>query len=237
LLFSPTKTGYDNLIDEGFMTDVKPPYSIDNPKVYHCGDIMYDNSLYFSKIAGQKSTIISDLGLKSGEFILSTIHRDNNTDIPERINEIFSGIDRVATGAGMPVIIPLHPRTKKILSTNLEAGLLDKLEHNDNIRIIDPVSFLDMIMLEKNTRLIMTDSGGVQKESYFFKKPCIILRPETEWTEIVEAGTAIIADARANSIVSAYNELIHKTDLSFPPLFGDGHAAKFICGEIVSSRQ
>ena len=128
----------------------------------------------------------------------------------------------------------LLPRTQKLMPEKLDAGLFAAVKANPLIRIIEPVSFLDMILLEKNAKIIITDSGGVQKESYFMEKPSIVLRPETEWVEIAANGAAIIADADKTRIINAFDYFIHKTDLSFPPVFGDGHAAEFICREIIA---
>jgi len=235
LLFSPTKTGVKNLLNEGFPANANPPYSIDNPKVYHCGDVMYDNALYFASIASKQSNILSILGIEHGNFILGTIHRDNNTDEAERLNAIFRGIDSIANKEKIPVILPLHPRTSKALNNNMDIDLRKEIEANPFIRIIDPVSFFDILMLEKQCRLIMTDSGGVQKEAYFNQKPCIILRSETEWIEIIEQGVGILADADETNIVNAYETLIKKTDLNYPPIFGDGKAARFICKELIEN--
>ena len=233
LLFSPTKTGCENLFKEGFGPNTKPPFSIDNPHVFHCGDIMYDNSLFFSIIADGKSDIIEKLELRAGEFVLVTIHRDNNTDNPERLNSIFEAINDISITEKKTFVLPLHPRTAKLLQTNIDKNLYKSIENNPFLKILPPVSFLDMIVLEKNSKLIITDSGGVQKESYFFKKPCIILRPQTEWKEIVENGTAIIADADKNKILDAYSYFTKNQALKYPSIFGDGNAAGFICKEII----
>lgn len=234
LLFSPTTTGVDNLKKEGFLIDNQPPYSIDNPKVYHSGDIMYDNSLYFAKQAKTQSTILKQLTLTNQKYVLCTIHRDNNTDIPSRLNAIFSALETIEKNHHIKIIIPLHPRTKKILSTTLTEELYQRIIHHPNIQIIDPVSFLDMIQLEENSSLIITDSGGVQKEAYFFNKPCVILRPETEWVELVKNGTAILADADKDNIISAFETLINNKLLDFCPIFGNGNAADFICKKIIA---
>jgi len=229
LLFSPTKTGFNNLVKEGFNPNNKAPFSADNPGIFHCGDVMYDNSLYFKEISKQNSTILNDNELTEGKFILSTIHRNNNTDDPVRLNAIFSSLHNIALMDNTTIVIPLHPRTSKLLDKNLNKELLSSVKANDNIKIIEPVSFLDMIALESNCKMIVTDSGGVQKEAYYFNKPCIILRSETEWVEIVEQSAAIIADANENKIMKSFNELINKDNLKFPLLFGDGKAAEFIC--------
>lgn len=233
LLFSPTKTGYDNLLKEGFKENNQPPYTFDNPKIYHCGDIMFDNSLHFSELAEQKTNILVDNRLDSGEFILVTIHRNNNTDDSIRLNALFSAIIKIANENKIRIIIPLHPRTNKLLVNNLSSELYSKVKTSEFIKIIAPVSFLEMIALEKNSKLVMTDSGGVQKEAFFFKKPCIILRSETEWVELVNCGSAKIVDADEEKIMEAFNDFSKANDLKFPDLFGDGKAATFICDEIL----
>ena len=233
LLFSPTKSGYDNLLNEGFKENNIPPYTIDNPKIFHCGDVMFDNSLYFSTIAEQKTNVLQENNLEKGKFILATIHRNNNTDEPIRLNALFSAINKIASENKVKTIIPLHPRTAKLLSKNLSAELYNKIKTSEYIKILPPVSFLEMIALEKNAKLVMTDSGGVQKEAFFFKKPCIILRSETEWVELVNCGSAIIADADETKITEAYNYFSTAKNLKFPDLFGNGKAAEFICGEIL----
>ena len=231
LLFTPTLQGLDNLKKEGFAVDNAAPYNIDNPKVYHCGDIMYDNSLHFSEVSDTSSSILSDEGI-SGKFILSTIHRNNNTDEPDRLTAIFSALLKIADDH--TIVLPLHPRTKKMMDVNLNAELKSKIDASANIKIIPPVSFLDVIALEKNAEMVITDSGGVQKEAFYFKKPCIILRPETEWVEIVQNGNAILADADESRILGAYEQLSTKIDFTYPEIFGDGKASEFICQEIVA---
>lgn len=235
LLFSPTKTGYSNLLREGFKPDNEPPYSIDKPGIFHCGDVMYDNSLYFSEIAEEKSDILNKLELEKEKYILATIHRDNNTDDPKRLSAIFTAMHKIAENNDLRIVIPLHPRTANLLEENLRKGLFQKIENSGNIHIIQPVSFLDMIKLEKNTMMVMTDSGGVQKEAYFFEKPCIILRSETEWKEIVENKTAIVADANEKNILEAYRHFIKQEGMIYPSIFGDGTAAEFICEEILKT--
>lgn len=233
LLFAPTKTGFSNLINEGFLSIPKPPYHVNNPKVYHCGDVMYDNSLHFSEIAEQKISIISKLQLNKNNFILATIHRNNNTDDPERLTALFSALHTISENNQKDIVLPLHPRTAKLLDVNLNPDLLTRIKSSTRFKIIGPVSFLEMIALEKNCQIVMTDSGGVQKEAFYFEKPCVILRPETEWVELVDCGTAIIADANEDKIISAYTSLTAKTDLQFPRLYGDGKASEFICKEIL----
>lgn len=229
LLFSPTHTGYNNLRREGFSDDNKVPFTTDKPGIFHCGDVMYDNSLHFKDMALEKSKVISENNLESGKFILGTIHRNNNTDEPERLNAIFSSILRISETFEVDVVLPLHPRTSKLLQTNLDASLYEKVNSNKRLKLIPPVSFLDMIALESNCNMVMTDSGGVQKEAYFFEKPCIILRSETEWKEIVEEGVAIVVDADENKIFAAYDYFSDYDGMSFPSIFGDGKAAEFIC--------
>ncbi len=235
LLFSPTKTGFDNLINEGFIDENNPPYTADNPKIFHCGDIMLDNSLYFSKIASTKSDILNRMNINKGDYILATIHRDNNTDSVERLSDIFLAMLNIADEHNVEFIIPLHPRTSKLLEKNILPVVYSRLINNNKIKIIEPVSFLDMIQLEQNAKIILTDSGGVQKEAYFFRKPCIILRPQTEWVELVEHGSSIVTDADYDKIIEAVNGFIKKSDFSFSSIFGNGNASEFICEEIIKA--
>ena len=228
MLFSPTATGYKNLINEGFNPENKKPFTIDNPGIYHCGDVMYDNSLHFAEKSKDKS-------LKTkGNFILCTIHRNNNTDEPERLSAIIKALLRLSKEE--EIIIPLHPRTKKLLDVNLSSDIYNELINNEKIHIIPPASFLEMISLEKNASIVITDSGGVQKEAYFFKKPCIIMRSETEWKEIVEVGAAIIADANEENIVNGYYHFKDNKIRKYPELFGDGKSAEFICNELINNK-
>ena len=235
MLFSPTKTGFNNLVKEGFKANATKPYTINNPKIYHCGDIMYDNSLYFAGIAEKKSDIIKKFELEENGFVLCTIHRDNNTDNSKRLNSIFKSLNSISAKHNIKILIPLHPRTSKLLKNNLETEVYNNIINNRLIKITEPVSFLEMILLEKNSRLIVTDSGGVQKEAYYFKKPSIILRPETEWVEIIQNKAGILADCNEETICNAFEHYINSKNLSFPPVFGDGHASEFICEEIIKN--
>ena len=232
MLFSPTATGYNNLIKEGFNPKNKKPFTADNPGIYHCGDVMYDNSLFFGKTTDnrQRTTDI----MQSDNYILCTIHRNNNTDEPGRLNSIIRALLRISKEK--EIIIPLHPRTKKLLDINLSPETYDELINNERIHIIPPASFLEMIDLEKNASIVITDSGGVQKEAYFFKKPCIIMRSETEWKEIVEVGAAIITDADEERIINAYYHFRNTKELQYPEIFGDGKAAEFICNELINNK-
>lgn len=235
LLFSPTQTGYNNLLKEGFTSNNIPPYTADNPRIYHCGDIMFDNTLHFSGIASAQSEILKNNNLQKNAYALATIHRDNNTDNPERLSGIFSAILNIAETKNIDFIIPLHPRTAKILKKTLSNEIYNQLILNEHIKIIEPVSFIDMIELEQHSLLVVTDSGGVQKEAYFLQKPCIILRPQTEWVELIEHGSSIIADADEAMIIKAADMLLSKNISIFPPIFGNGKAADFICGEILGN--
>ena len=235
LLFSPTATGLNNLINEGFNPKNNTPFNADNTGIFHCGDIMYDNSLYFKAISDISSNILNDQNLEKGNFILSTIHRNNNTDEPERLNSIFRALNNISINEDITMAIPLHPRTNKLLEKNLSIELFNSISSNPLIKLLPPVSFLDMIALESNCKLVMTDSGGVQKEAYYFNKPSIILRSETEWVEIVEEGAAVIANADEEKIIQSYNLLKNNNKLTFPSIFGDGKAAEFICGTMLNS--
>lgn len=231
LLFSPTKAGYDHLVKEGVAKAKNPTRaSADAPAVYHCGDIMYDNSLYFATIAESKTDIMKREKLENGNFFLATVHRDNNTDVSSRLHNIFKAFDTITKNTNQPLILPLHPRTKKNIASHQEVQQI--IDRNPLIRIVPPASFFEMVMLEKNARMVITDSGGVQKEAFFFNKPCVILRPETEWVELVACGSAILADADEKRITSAAGNLL-TAKLEFPSLFGDGHAAEFMCHKML----
>jgi len=216
-------------LKEGFKQEAAGNYTMDNPGVFHCGDVMYDNSIHFSEISAQESTVLADNKLIEGEYILSTIHRNDNTDTPERITGIFEALQAISKENNVEIVLPLHPRTAKILTQNLPSELYLTIQSNPNIKLIPPVSFLDMIALEKNSKMVITDSGGVQKEAFFFKKACIILRPETEWVELVLCGSATIVGWNKDKIIEAYNRYSNDSSLRFPPVFGDGKAAEFIC--------
>ena len=233
MLFSPTATGYRNLINEGFNPRNKRPFTIDNPGIYHCGDVMYDNSMFFADLTAnsQQATDITH----SGNYILCTIHRNNNTDESERLNAIVKALLRLSKEE--EIVIPLHPRTKKLLDVNLSPEIYNEFINNGRIHLIPPASFLEMIALEKNASIVITDSGGVQKEAYFFRKPCIIMRSETEWKEIVEVGAAIIADANEEQIIDGYYHFKDNNSTEYPEIFGDGKAAEFICNELINNKQ
>jgi len=210
LLFCPTKTAVKNLENE----KVKG-------SIYNVGDVMYDAALIFSEVANKKSTILDQLNLTHKSFYLATIHRAENTN-KEKLMVIFSAFSDIST-AEKPIILPLHPRTKKIVENDAE--LKKVINKNHSLRIIEPINYLDMIMLEKNAALILTDSGGIQKEAYFHKTPCITLRNETEWTETVEAGWNIIVGTDVNKIKAAINANFAKKQIND---YGSGNCAQKI---------
>jgi UDP-GlcNAc3NAcA epimerase len=236
LLFAPTKAGINNLIREGFNPNNQPPFTSDHPGIFHSGDVMLDNALYFNEIAEKKSAILENHNLFKGSFLFGTIHRDNNTDQPERLNAIFSALNEIALSEKTDIILPLHPRTSKLLAKNLDHQLNIQISNNPLIKIIPPVSFFDTLVLEKHCRLVLTDSGGVQKEAYFQKKPVLILRSETEWVEIVENRTGIITDADRERIINSYYYFDKNKNLQFPMIFGDGNASFSICSEIIKNK-
>lgn len=234
-LFPPTQTGFFNLLKEGFRADNQAPYTIDNPGVFMVGDVMYDNSLYFSAVAAERTTIVADQKLTPGNYLLATLHRNNNTDEAERLNAIFGALQTISSTYLMPLVIPLHPRTLKQMDALLDPELYDTIRSNPYFQLIAPVSFLEMTQLEQQARLVITDSGGVQKEAFFFKKPCIILRPETEWIEIVVSGAAILCDADPTRILAAYTQLLQNDRIEFPSLYGDGTAAEQVLDMLLTT--
>ncbi|MDR0602792.1 MAG: UDP-N-acetylglucosamine 2-epimerase (non-hydrolyzing) [Bacteroidales bacterium] len=210
LLFCPTSTAVNNLHREGIVEGI-----------YHVGDVMYDAAIVFGKIASQYSSILSSLNLKSKGFYLCTIHRAENTDNRERITSIIKALTDIAT-ANYPVILPLHPRTRTCVE---KYNLLPEIAFNPFIRLIEPIGYLDMIMLEKEAAVILTDSGGVQKEACFYQTPCITLRNETEWTETVNCGWNQLAGYRTENIIRCLYTSTHKTNVSE---YGSGNTAEKI---------
>jgi UDP-N-acetylglucosamine 2-epimerase len=206
LLFCPTQTAVDNLANEGIVNGV-----------HLVGDTMYDAALQFAAIARKRLTILNNLKLEPKAYLLTTIHRPYNTDIPENLQNILSAFAEI----GEVIVFPVHPRTRKKI-----AELEDRFRHDlTNIKMIEPVGYLDMLVLEENTRLILTDSGGMQKEAYFFGVPCITLRPETEWLETVAAGWNVVAGANVSAILDGYHQAINSPPTKRPNLYGDGRAS------------
>ncbi len=189
--------------------------------VFWVGDVMLDANLANRPLARQKSTVLSTLGLDSGSFGLITVHRAANTDDPARLANIVTALNQV----GETVVFPVHPRTR---------GALEKLDVQfaDNVRVIEPVGYYDMMMLEENARIIATDSGGVQREAYFMKKPCITLRDETEWTETVHVGWNKLVGVDVDAILHEWKTFAPPAEQ--PPVFGDGKAGEKIAQQLDS---
>jgi UDP-GlcNAc3NAcA epimerase len=234
LMFAPTNAAFKNLMAEGFRPENSPPYSIDNPKIYLTGDIMYDNSLFFASLAEKKkASFLRNHSLEGDDYALVTIHRDSNTDDITRLKEILYALKSIAEEKRIILVMPFHPRTVVSLKSRL-SEFYEELKKSRFIKIIPPVSYLEMILLEKNCRMIITDSGGVQKESHFFKKPCLVLRKETEWIELVNNKTARLVDADPRQIRSEFlNFMDSHKDFEYPGFYGDGKTAEFILREIL----
>lgn len=237
LLFAPTHTGVDNLLKEGIGRNPEAPISIDHAKVYYCGDVMYDNALFFKDRAQlEEKDFLNKIGVDQSGFLLSTIHRNANTDDLLRLKSIFCGLVEAAQIYGKKVVLPLHPRTRKMIGQFAQTDAFFSALPSE-ILIIPPASYLQMTLLESACDLVLTDSGGVQKEAYFFQKPCIVLRPETEWVELVQTGVASLADADQESIARAAATFRSKAWTAPANLYGDGKAAEFIISEIVQYLQ
>ena len=210
LLFCPTWTAVENLAREGVTRGV-----------HRTGDVMYDSVLFNTALAERSSAVMGRLGLAPKAFYLATVHRAENTDDPARLAGILAALRRVA----VPIVLPLHPRTRKTLGAGLE-------QVGGKVRVVDPVPYLDMLILEKHARIILTDSGGVQKEAYWFGVPCVTLRDETEWVELVEAGCNRVVGADPAAILAAV-AAVEGAAASLPAqrpadLYGDGHSAEKI---------
>lgn len=211
LLFTPTETGLKNLKREGFDINQKSEWTNNQPGVFNFGDVMFDNTLYYRNVANDK------YDRKKKDYILLTVHRDFNTDDKEKLTSIINAIEDIAIREQIDVIFPAHPRVRIKLK---EFGISCK-----NITLIEPVSFLEMTFLESNASYIITDSGGVQKEAFFMQKPCVVLREETEWVEIVDSGEAILTGSVSEKILNAFQVLKDKTTHTFNNFYGNGSAA------------
>lgn len=234
LLFVPTEQGIKNLKSEGFDLMSEPPFSQEKPGVFLSGDVMYDNSVYFRALANAQSKILELHGLKENNYLLATVHRDFNTDDGGRLSEIFKALSKIGSDYKLPIVLPLHPRTEKMMEKLLTVSQRSEINDHPYLKVIPPTSYLDMIELQSNAKLVLTDSGGVQKEAFFFQKPCVILRPETEWVELVQNGNALIGDADAERIYKCFQALMEEKNFTWPPYYGDGRAAYFICETIKS---
>jgi UDP-N-acetylglucosamine 2-epimerase len=196
LLLCPTETAVENLKEEGVTKGVSL-----------AGDVMYDALLEGVEIARKTSTILAALGLKPHQFLLATVHRAENTDEPQRLKRIVQALVEL-TKAGHNIVFPVHPRTRKLLDTfSFQLG--------EGIIRLDPVSYLDMVLLESTASLILTDSGGIQKEAYWLRVPCLTLRQETEWKETVESGWNRLVGTDLNRILSAVNEIAPRSEIGW----------------------
>lgn len=209
LLLCPTKVAVENLAREGVVEGV-----------HNVGDVMYDVALYYRERARVGSSILQTLCLKEKAFALATCHRAENTDDPVRLTGIVSALAEIAVN--MPVVLPLHPRTRKLLK---QFGLEHHLEA---LTIVDPLPFLDMVALEQAAHVILTDSGGVQKEAFFYQVPCITMRDETEWVETIDSGGNCLVGASRDAIMQAYNNLKGKVGYLASQPYGAGNSSSLI---------
>jgi UDP-GlcNAc3NAcA epimerase len=213
LLLCPTETAVANLEREGVVDGVRM-----------VGDVMYDAFLQHLEVARRQSRALEELGLERFGYQLLTVHRADNVDSPERLGAILRGV----ADSGRSVIFPVHPRTRAALSGR-------EGEVAPNVRLIEPVGYLEMLVLEENAEAIVTDSGGVQKEAYFAGRPCITLRATTEWTETVSAGWNVLTGTDAAAIADAMREFRPQGERA--PLFGNGHAAEAVVGALETGKR
>lgn len=215
LLFCPTDTAVQNLRKEGFDSF--------DCEIVQCGDVMYDAVLHYRKLLKERSNIIETLDLGKAPFVLVTIHRAENTDDISRLTEIIEALN--AINRKTKVVLPLHPRTR---------GILDKNKIKLDFSTIEPVGYFDMLSLLENCEIVMTDSGGLQKEAYFFSKYCLTLRDQTEWIELVDIGVNSLVGANKQKILSEFEKVLHTEVKSSSNLFGDGQASRLIADKIAS---
>lgn len=206
LLFAPTQTAARNLQREGITEGV-----------HLVGDVMYDALLKHRQLARAKSRVLEKFHLEARKYALATVHRAENTDNLERLRGIFTALQAISQDR--TVVVPLHPRTRQAIGPSVTRA-------DQRLILTEPVSYLDMLLLESESRLILTDSGGVQKEAYFFRVPCVTLRDETEWVETVDTGWNVLAGANPEAIVEAARQVRHGRDDA--PLFGEGTASRRI---------
>lgn len=213
LLLCPTDTAVNNLNKEGFGNI--------NCKVIKTGDVMQDGAIYYKQFKRRPKSIPDNLD----DYILCTIHRAENTDADDRLRSIISALNEIAQN--IPIVFPIHPRTRNIL-LNLKITL------SPRIHVIDPVGYFEMVYLIDNCEAVMTDSGGLQKEAFFFSKPCITLRDETEWVELVENGFNILAGADTKKIIKAFSDLKKLKNKNYEmDIYGNGHASQNIVRELL----
>lgn len=209
MLFCPSDQAITNLTAEGIVNSSERT-------VVRTGDVMYDSALFC------KSKIVPPAGIEPNGFVLATIHRQENTDKRENLESILEGLDKI--NDEMPVIWPRHPRSKKAME---EFGL------SSNVKMIDPVGYLEMISLLSNCKMVVTDSGGLQKEAYFFKKMCVTARAETEWVELVENGYNTLVASNGDNMFAAFNSFLSANKPFDEQLYGDGKAGEVIAQQLV----
>ena len=235
ILCCPTETAVKNLLNEDFKLPSNLQSTNNYPLVINTGDVMRDAALFYSKFSAEKSTIINILELAGKEFVLCTIHRAENTDTESRLQNIFKALLEISND--FPIVLPLHPRTKKIAKS---LGLLPNdynVEfkiHNSKLIIIPPVGYFDMIELLKHAKVVMTDSGGLQKEAYFFNKPCITMRDETEWVELVDNGVNTLVGADEVNILSCFRNISIRSPIFPAELYGNGQASNKIIDALMT---
>jgi UDP-GlcNAc3NAcA epimerase len=217
-LFCPTDTAVKNLCKEGFPFNTS---SQDEQKILNVGDVMYDATLFYQKKA--KDTVnLEKWGLTEKDYALCTVHRAENTDDQNRLQSIFKALNVI--NKTLPVILPLHPRTKRMLSESSFSNLLSSL------KVVDPVSYFETQRLEMSAKLILTDSGGMQKEAYFHGVPCITLRDETEWVETINSGWNSLTGVSESKILKCFENLTIPNE--FIKLYGDGGSSKRIINNL-----
>lgn len=214
LLFCPTKIAVDNLTSEGIKAGV-----------YNVGDVMYDAALFYQAKAKKQSKCLQLLDLSEKNYGLATCHRAENTDDRLKLSEILTALAKVAEE--MPLVFPLHPRTRKLITQYGLAGLLGR------IKVVDPLPYIDMVALEQSARVIFTDSGGIQKEAFFYNIPCITMRDQTEWLETVTLSGNQLVGASSEKILTAFANTFEKNLIKDIKPYGDGTAAEKIASILI----
>lgn len=226
-LFCPTTTAVMNLDKEGMRDDPDQRGTRRSPRVVMVGDVMFDNALHYTAQARERG-VVHALGLEGRAFAVATVHRASTADDPEKLSAVFAAFRSVHQATGLEVVVPMHPRT---------AGTLARMQEGPGrgVRTIPPLGYLDLLALVEASKVVLTDSGGLQKEASFLRRPCVILRENTEWVELIRDGGSLLAGTEAERIVEATQQVLRAGPVPMPSAFGDGHAAEHICAALLKT--
>ncbi len=232
-LFCPTAAAVDNLAREGIRDAGGAVTGPDAPAVRLVGDILCDHVLGSLPLAGERSAVMRDLGLRTGAYLLATVHRAANSDDPDRLAGLAEGLLKAARATGLPVVLPMHPRVRQLLTRPTHARAARALQGGNGLRVVEPQGPLDMLLLTRHAAVVLTDSGGLQKEAAILQRPCVVLRDRTEWVELVATGRVSLADADPDRIADAVVRDLGRQLPDAAGLYGHGDTADRICAALL----